>query len=63
MSPADTVELDDLPRVPRTLPHPMQLLAAGIPLTLLFDLVEPIRSWDLARNERSDTSWIEPHAA
>jgi hypothetical protein len=41
----------------------MALLEAGIPLSLLVDLVtlDVSRSRDIARSERADTGWI--HAA
>jgi hypothetical protein len=41
----------------------MALLEAGVPLTLLIDIMtlDPGRSRDIARDERADTGWI--HAA
>ncbi len=43
---------------------PMELLAAGIPLTLLFDLVDPFgpRSAEILVAERADDAWLRPRA-
>jgi hypothetical protein len=45
-------------RVPAS--DPMALLAAGVPLTLLYDLLILDRelSTELARTERADTGWV-----
>lgn len=47
-------------------PDPLELLAAGVPLTLLLDvLVSTPRSSDLYRDEPADVAWLQakPHAA
>jgi hypothetical protein len=41
-------------------PHPVTLLLAGVPLTLLLDLSCPPSSRRLLEEEPSDTSWIVP---
>ena len=47
-------------------PDPLELLAAGVPLTLLLDvLASAPRSTDLYRDEPADDAWLQPktHAA
>jgi len=49
------------------LPDPLEWLAAGVPLTLLVDLLGSAApaSADLYREERGDDAWLRPahHAA
>ncbi len=36
----------------------LALLAAGVPLSLLLDLVLPLDAGRLLRDERADTAWV-----
>ncbi|HVW81752.1 MAG TPA: hypothetical protein VHB69_12520 [Mycobacteriales bacterium] len=38
--------------------HCMQLLADGVPLSLLIDLATPVHSREIYRSEPADTSWV-----
>ncbi|MBV9485720.1 MAG: hypothetical protein JO246_06645 [Frankiaceae bacterium] len=49
-------------QTPRPVP-PMNLLAAGVPLSLLIDLVAPIRSTDLYAAEPGQANWLVRHDA
>lgn len=44
-------------------PHPMRLLAGGVPLTLLLDLAdaEHLPSRSICRHERGDASWLRAY--
>lgn len=46
------------------LPDPLQWLAAGVPLTLLIDLLEAAgpHSTQILDAEPADARWIPPHA-
>jgi hypothetical protein len=44
-------------------PHPMALLRAGVPLSLLLDLALPLDSSAILRDEPADTSWVRAVSA
>jgi hypothetical protein len=44
-------------------PHPMALLRAGVPLSLLLDLALPLDSAATMRDEPADTSWVHAVSA
>lgn len=45
--------------------HPMNLLAGGVPITLLLDLADPehLPSRSICRHERGDADWLEGYSS